>query len=71
MTEEIAKRIFQAEIAFNKNRALFPPKNIGKRSKKNLLKTYNVCTILLYGNETWTILIEEQKILEAFEMWVL
>lgn len=31
----------------------------------HLLKTYYVRNILIYGNETWTITIEEQKIIRG------
>lgn len=66
--KEIVKRICQAKIAFNKKRGLFTSKSISVRTRINLLMTY-VWSIMLYGNETWTIAKTERRRIEAFEMW--
>jgi len=65
---EIIKRICQAKISFNKKRGLFTLRNISIRTRINLLKTY-VWSIMLYGSKTWTISKEEQRRIEAFEIW--
>ena len=36
--------------------------------RKKLVKNY-VCSIALYGAETWTLRKREKKYLESFEMW--
>jgi len=65
---EIIKRIFEARISFNQKGGLFTSRNISIRTRINLLKTY-VWSIMPYGSETWTIAKEEQRRIEAFEMW--
>ena len=53
--------------AFNRKRSIFwgpLEKELGKR----LVKCF-VWSVALYGAETWTLQRNEQKRLEAFEMW--
>ena len=40
-----------------------------KELRKRLVK-YFVWSVVLYGADTWTLRRNEQKQLEAFEMWV-
>jgi len=56
-----------AKAAFNKNRNLFTS-TLGLKLRKKLLKYY-ICSITLYGAETWMLRAEDQKHLESFEMW--
>ena len=42
---------------------------IKKNLRKRLVKCY-VWSVALYGAETWTLRKEDEKKLEAFEMWV-
>jgi hypothetical protein len=65
-TREITARFTMAKSAFNK-KTLFTSK-IDSELKKKLVKCY-ICSIALYGAETWTLRKVEQKYLESFEMW--
>ena len=57
-----------AKEAFNrKKRLLCGP--LDTELRKRLAKCY-VWSVALYGAETWTLRREEEKRLEAFEMWV-
>ncbi|KAL1446687.1 hypothetical protein WDU94_006588 [Cyamophila willieti] len=67
-SREIASRIQQAKIAFNKKSKIFESTNINLEVRKNLIKSF-VWSVLLYGCETWTISEKDKKHLEAFEMW--
>ena len=66
-TCDIKCRIAMAEFAFNKKRVLFTNKLVLELRKK--LVKYYVCSIALYGAETWTLRAVDQKHLESFEMW--
>ena len=57
-----------AKEAFNRKRSIFcgPLK---KELRKRLVKCF-VWSVVLYCAETWTLRRNEQKQLEAFEMWV-
>jgi len=66
-TCEIRSRIAMAKAAFNKKRALFTS-TLDLKLRKKLVKCY-IWSIALYGAETWTIRIVDQKHLESFEMW--
>jgi hypothetical protein len=39
-----------------------------RRRRRKLVKCY-ICSIALYGAETWTLRAVDQKHLESFEMW--
>ena len=54
--------------AFNRKRSIFCGP-LEKELRKRLVKCF-VCSIVLYGADTWTLRRNEQKRLEAFEMWV-
>ena len=56
-----------AKAAFNKKRALFT-RPLGLELRKKLVKCY-IWSIALYGAETWTLWLVNQKHLESFEMW--
>lgn len=43
-------------------------KNINIATKQRLVKTY-VCSVALYGSETWTINRKEKDTLKALEVW--
>jgi hypothetical protein len=68
-TCEIKCRIAMAKAVFNKKRAFFTS-TLDLKLRKNLVKCY-VCSIALYGAETWTLraVNVDQKHLENFEMW--
>ena len=57
-----------AKEAFNKKRNIFCG-SLEKELRKILVKC-SVWSVVLYGAETWTLRQNEQKELEAFEMWV-
>ena len=55
-----------AKDAFNRKRSIFF-RALGKRT--TVVKCF-VWSVVLYGAENWTLRRNEQKQLEAFEMWV-
>ena len=57
-----------AKEAFNRKRSIFYGP-LEKELPKRLVKCF-VWSVVLYGAETWTIRRNEQKQLEAFELWV-
>ena len=62
---EIKFRIAMAKVAFNKNRALFTS-TLDLELRKKLVKCY-ICSIALYGAETWTLWAVDQKYLESLK----
>jgi len=56
-----------AKAAFTKKRALFTS-TLHLKLRKKLVKCY-IWSIALYGAETWTLQVEDQKHLGSFEMW--
>ena len=65
--QEVKMRIAIAKEAFNRRKNVFcGPMDIGLR--KRLVKCF-VWSVALYGAETWTLRRNEEKRLEAFEMW--
>ena len=65
-TCEIKSRITMAKVAFNKKRVLFTS-TLELELGKKLVKCY-IWSIALYGAETWTLRLVDQKHLESFEM---
>ena len=57
-----------AKEAFNRKRSIFCGP-LGKELRKRLVKCY-VWSVALYDAHTWTLRQNEQKLLEAFEMWI-
>ena len=66
--QEVKQRIAVAKEAFNIKRSIFCGP-LEKQLWKRLVKCF-VWSVALYGAETWTLRRNEQKQLEAFEMWV-
>ena len=66
--QEVKKIIAMAKEAFNRKRSIFCGP-LDKELRKRLVKCL-VWSVVLYGAETWTLRRNEQKQLEAFEMWV-
>ena len=64
-TREIKMRIVKE--AFNKKISLLTSK-LNIKLRKKLVRCY-VCSIALYGSETWTVTKLERKNLVSFEMW--
>jgi len=64
---EIKCGIAMAKAAFGKKGALFTGK-LYLELRKKLVKCY-IWSIALYGAETWTLRVADQKHLESFEMW--
>ena len=64
-TCEITCRIDMAKAAFNKKKALFTG-TLDLELRKKLVKCY-IWSIALYGAETWTLRVVDQKHLERFE----
>ena len=62
-TCEIKSRISMAKAAFNKKKNLFTSK-LDLNLRKRLVRCY-VCSIALYGAETWTLRATYQKHLES------
>jgi len=55
------------KAAFNKKKTLFTSK-LDLNLRKKLVKCY-ICSMALYGAETWTLRAADQKHLGSFEMW--
>ena len=66
--QEVKLRIAMAKEAFNRKRSIFCGP-LEKELRKRLLKCFE-WSVALYGAETWTLRWNEQKQLEAFEMWI-
>ena len=64
---EIKCRIAMAKAAFNKKKNLFTC-TLDLELRMKPVKCY-IWSIALYGAETWTLRVVEQKHLESFEMW--
>ena len=64
---EIKSRIAMAKAVFNKKRALFTG-TLDLELRKKLLKC-SIWRVALYGAETGTLQVVNQKRLESFEMW--
>ena len=64
----VKQRIAMAKEAFNRKRSIFYGL-LEKELRKRLVKCF-VWSIALYRAETWTLRRNEQKPLEAFEMWI-
>ena len=67
-TKEIKTRIAIAKEAFNKKKNLLNGP-LNKELRKRLAKCY-IWSVALYGVETWTLRKEDEKRIEAFEMWM-
>ena len=67
--QEVEQRIVMAEEAFNRKKRSIFCGTLEKELRKRLVKCF-VWSVVLYGTETWTLRRNEQKQLEAFEMWV-
>jgi len=65
-TCEIKSRLAMAKAAFNKKTLFTSPLDLNLR--KILIKCY-LWSMALYGAETWTLRVADQKCLESFEMW--
>jgi len=66
--KEIKKRIAIAKAAFTRRGELLRG-NISKDLKKRMVKAL-VCSVALYGSETWTLRKEDIKRMQAFKMWI-
>jgi hypothetical protein len=64
---EIKSRIRVAKPAFNSKNTLFTSKL--DLSLRQTLVMCDICSMALYGAETWTVREVDQKYLESFEMW--
>ena len=66
--QEVNQRIAMAKEAHNRKINIFCGP-LEKELRKRLVKCF-VWSVVLYGAETWTLRRNEEKRLEAFEMWV-
>ena len=66
--QEVKERIAMTKEAFNRKRSIFCGP-LGKELRMRLVKSFP-WNVVLYGAETWTLRRNEQKRLEAFEMWI-
>ena len=66
--QEVKQRIGMTKEACNRKRSIFCGP-LAKELRKRLLKSF-VWSVVLYVAETCTLRRNEQKLLEAFEMWV-
>ena len=66
---EIRARIGTATEAFNNKKVLLT-KSLNKELKKQIFKSVVWSGVASYGAETWTLMKEDVRRLEAFEMWI-
>ena len=66
--QEVMQKIAMAKEAFNRKRSIFC-RPLEKELRKRLVKCF-MWSVVLYVAEIWTLRRNEQKRLEAFEMWV-
>ena len=66
--QELKQRLAMAKEAFNRKRSIFC-RSLQKELRKRLMKCF-VWNVALYGAKTWALRRNEQKRLEAFEMWI-
>ena len=66
--QEVRQRIAMAREDFNRKRSIFCGPLV-KELRKRLVKCF-AWSVVLYGAESWTLRQNEQKRLEAFEMWI-
>ena len=66
-TCEIKSKIAMVKVACSRKRALFTS-TFYLELRKKLVKCY-ILSIALYGAETWTLRVVDQKQLGSFEMW--
>lgn len=66
--KEVKTRIAMAKEAFNKKRRLLCG-SMDRNLRKRLAKCF-IWSVALYGAETWTLRKEDERRLEAFEMWI-
>ena len=62
-------RIAVAKAAFNKKKNILFTRKLDVNLRKRLVMRCYVCSIALYGAETWTLRATDQKHLESSEMW--
>ena len=67
--QEIKIRIAQAKSDFIRMGNILTSKDITLALRIRLVKCY-IYPIVLYGAETWTLLKESEKRIDAFEMWI-
>jgi hypothetical protein len=65
---DVKVRIAMAKEAFNKRKELLT-KGLSKKLKKRMVKVL-IWPVVLYGSETWILLEDETRRLEALEMWL-
>lgn len=65
--KEVKTRIAIAKEAFNKKRRLLCG-SMDRKLRKRMAKCF-IWSVALYGAETWTLRKEDERRLEAFEMW--
>ena len=65
---EIRAGIGMAKEAFSNKKVLIT-KSLNKELKKQIVKSV-VRRVALYGAETWTLMKEDVRRLEGFEMWI-
>ena len=65
--EKMKCRIGQAKLAFLENKELLRS-NINITVKKKIIETH-IFSVLAYGSETWTLIEEAKRRINAFEMW--
>ena len=66
--QEVKQRIAMAKEAFNRKISIFCGP-LEKELRKTLVKCF-VWSVVLYGAEIWTLRRNEQKQLEAFDVWI-
>ena len=58
----------KAKVMFNNEKQLVCANNFGLEMKKKLVKSC-ICSVAVYGSETWTVGKNEERVINAFETW--
>ena len=67
-TKEVRRRIALGKTVFSKRKELLRG-SLSLALKKRMVKVL-VWSVVSYGSETWTLIQEDIRSLEAFEMWI-
>jgi len=66
--EDIIQRIKEAKVMFNNKKQLLCSNNVSLEMKKKLIKSC-ICSVAVYGSETWSVEKSEERVINAFETW--
>jgi hypothetical protein len=66
--EDTIQRVKEDKVMFINKKQLLYSKNLSLEIKKKLIKSC-ICSVALYGPETWILGKNEERVVNAFETW--